>query len=308
MTTIEWTQRPGTKGETWNPTAGCELESPGCLHCYAMTMAARLELMGQADYAGLTKKTVGGQTVWTGEVRALPKRLDVPLRWKSPRTIFVDSMSDLHHESVPFEFIAAVYGVMAATPLHTYQLLTKRPAQRLRFLEWLAERGGLGRYIRSTRADGDRTLPKLFDATAQTEVVHGKRARSIDDPWMRVFNAAGIGFSGPLFNLWQGVTVEDRKRMTRIDELRATPAAVRFISFEPLLEDLGELDLTGIDLAIAGAESGRGARGMETDWARGIRDQCVAQGVKFFYKQEATAAGRKIKLPVLDGRQWTEMP
>jgi protein gp37 len=287
MTTIEWTRRPGTKGETWNPTVGCELESPGCLHCYAMTMAARLELMGQAAYAGLTKKTVGGQTVWTGEVRTLPERLAIPLGWKGPRTIFVDSMSDLHHESVPFEFIAAVYGVMAATPQHTYQLLTKRPEKRMEFLAWAGD-AAIDRFACAADESLEAAMPRAERAQL---FAPGRGQRAM-----------------PLSNLWHGVTVEDLKRKFRIDELRQTPAAVRFISFEPLLEDLGELDLTGIDLAIAGAESGRGARAMETDWARGIRDQCVEQGVKFFYKQEATSAGRKIKLPVLDGRQWTDMP
>lgn len=188
-----------------------------------------------------------------------------PLRRKKPTTYFVNSMSDLFHEQVPFEYIAAVFGVMAACPQHTFLVLTKRADRMRKFSCWVE-------HEQRHRGDFQQHAWQIFEAEAVEHVP--------DLP------ALGMASSWPLQNVWLGVSVEDRKYgLPRIDELRATPAAVRFLSVEPLLEDLGTLDLTGIDWVIVGGESGHGARPMHPDWARSIRDQCVAAGVPFLFKQ-----------------------
>jgi protein gp37 len=286
---IEWTDA------SWNPVRGCVKISPGCKHCYAETFAERW-------------RGVKGHPYEQGfDLKLAPEMLDRPLRWKRPRRIFVNSMSDLFQDGVPFEYIAACFGVMAACPRHTFQVLSKRDPRP--WFAWLAERGGIGPHIRSCRVGADRTLPRFFNAVARTEVIDGKTHRSRTDPWMSVFNAAAIHQgTEPLPNVWMGVSVEDRKYgVPRIDALRDTPAAVRFLSIEPLLEDLGALDLRGIDWVIVGAESGNRARPMNEDWVRSIRDQCATQGVSFFYKQR-TEGRRVVSLPMLDGKQWAEFP
>ena len=196
-TTIEWTEA------TWNPVTGCSKISPGCAHCYAERMAKRLQAMGQPNYRD-------GFAVRTHE-----RMLDLPLSWSKPRMVFVNSMGDLFHEEVPFEFIERVFDVMQATPRHTYQLLTKR-ADRLR-----------------------EVAPRL--------------------PWPD--------------NVWMGVTVEDNERLVRVDKLREVPAAVKFLSVEPLLGPLPDLHLDGIDWVIVGGESGPGARRMQRSgsWPCGTR-------------------------------------
>lgn len=239
---IEWTDA------TWNPVAGCSVLSPGCTNCYAMRMAARLEAMGQEKYSGLTRKS-GRRYVWTGAVRLDEASLRVPASWAKPRRVFVNSMSDLFHEDVPDEFIGAVFAVMAATPRHTFQVLTKR-AERLA-----------------------QIAPKLIWAP----------------------------------NIWMGVSVESEEFASRIDHLRETGAAVRFLSLEPLLGALPALDLRGIHWVIAGGESGPGSRAVEPGWVREIRDRCVADGVPFHFKQWGgvvkSRTGRQ-----LDGRTWDEEP
>ena len=229
-TDIEWARNPdGTKGETWNPTTGCDRISPGCDHCYALTMAARLKLMGQAKYQR------DGDPRTSGPGFALtvhPNTLDQPLRWKKPRTVFVNSMSDLFHDAVGAAFIGAVFDVMARCPQHTFQVLTKRP-QRM----------------------------------------------------ARISTTATFGEAWPLPNVWLGTSIESDRYTFRADHLRATPAAVRFLSCEPLLGPLPSLSLDGIDWVIVGGESGPGARPMHPDWVRHIRDRCVAAGVAFFFKQ-----------------------
>lgn len=257
MTAIEWTD------ETWNPIVGCSVVSPGCTNCYAMkTAAARLDgNPATPHYAGTTKQTNGG-AVWTGRVMLAPDHiLEKPLRWKSPRRIFVNSMGDLFHWAVPDEWIDRVFAVMALAPQHTFQVLTKR-AHRMRA------------YMVAMRGVG---------------TLHER-------PW-------------PLPNVWLGVSAEDQARADeRIPELLATPAAVHFVSAEPLL---GPIDFTDISpngiqqinalsghsrtpdtdafarlgWIIVGGESGPGARPMHPDWARAIRDQCAAAGTAFFFKQ-----------------------
>ena len=218
--TIEWTD------ETWNPTTGCDRISPGCDHCYALTMAGRLKLMGQAKYqADGDPRTSGLGFALTVH----PDALKVPLRWKKPRTVFVNSMSDLFHKDVPETFIRDVWETMARCPQHTFQVLTKRPQRMAAHLE--ARRVGW----------------ETFELT-------------------------------PLPNVWLGTSIENDRYTFRADHLRATPAAVRFLSCEPLLGPLPSLNLDGIDWVIVGGESGPGARPMHPDWVRDIRDQCWAQG------------------------------
>jgi protein gp37 len=238
MTGIEWTE------QTWNPVTGCDRISPGCDHCYALTLAKRLKAMGNPKYQN------DGNPVTSGPgfaVTCHPEALALPYRWRKPRTVFVNSMADLFHARVPDEFIRDVFAVMVGTPQHTYQVLTKRP----------------------------------------------RRAARLGLPWAP--------------NVWLGASVEHPRYAWRIDALRQAPVSIRFISAEPLLADLGTLDLAGIGWVIAGGESGSGYRPPEAAWFRNLRDRCTDGGVPFFFKQwggpTPKANGR-----MLDGRTWDEMP
>jgi protein gp37 len=248
---IEWTDA------TWNPITGCTMVSAGCTNCYAMGLAGT-RLAHHPSRAGLTRDS-GGRPVWTGEVRLNEGWLDQPLRWRRPRRIFVCAHGDLFHEGVPDEWIDRVFAVMALSPQHQFQVLTKRPERMRRWFDTDAE----GRVW-------DLSMDPGFDASA------------LPSPdW-------------PLPNVWLGVSVEDQPTAdARIPLLLATSAAVRFVSAEPLL---GPVDLTrwsglegdadfGLDWVIVGGESGPGARPMHPDWARSLRDQCAAAGVAFFFKQ-----------------------
>jgi len=215
---IEWCSA------TWNPTTGCDRISAGCDNCYALTMARRLKAMGSAKYQADGDPRTSGP----GFGLALHyDALNLPYTWRTPQTVFVNSMSDLFHARVPLGFVRDVFAVMADTPQHTYQVLTKRSPR----------------------------LPKV--------------AGKLDWP--------------P--NLWMGVSVENAAQLKRIGHLRAVPAAIRFLSLEPLIGPLGTLDLDGIGWVIAGGESGRKARPMHPAWVRSIRDQCSTAGVPFFFKQ-----------------------
>lgn len=257
--TIEWTE------ETWNPTVGCSKVSDGCTNCYAIDVAHRAM---QPAHEGLTIKRSGERPDWNGTVRCLPERLETPLRWRKPRRVFVDSMSDLFHPDVPDRFIADVFVTMAQAQQHTYQILTKRPQR-----------------MASLLGDLSRWLGLLDDAMA----------RWGDE---RVF-AEFVGASRyPPSWWWLGTSIESDRYTWRADHLRATPAAVRFLSLEPLLGPLPSLDLTGIDWVIVGGESGPGARPMHPVWVRDIRDRCVDEGVSFFFKQWGEWA------PGLSGPPW----
>ncbi len=230
-TAIEWTEA------TWNPVTGCDQVSPGCAHCYAKTFAERW-------------RGIAGHPYEQGfDLRLWPQRLEQPLRWRRPRTIFVNSMSDLFHERIPEDFVRQVFDVMERADWHTFQILTKRH-------ERLAE-----------------LAPTLR--------------------WPS--------------NVWMGVSIENRRFVHRADYLREVPAAVRFVSAEPLLGPLEGLDLTGIDWLIAGGESGPRHRPVRPEWVRELRDRSVAAGVAFFFKQwggiRSKTGGR-----VLDGRTWDETP
>lgn len=241
---IEWTD------VTWNPVAGCTVATAGCTNCYAMRMAARLEAIGTPKYQGLTRKS-GERYVWTGKVVQDEKALAAPLTWRKPRTVFVNSMSDLFHAAVELDFITKVWAMMKATPQHTYQVLTKRPERMREIL---------------SRPD--------FPA---------------------------------LPNVWIGTSVENSAVLDRIDELRRTPAAVRFISFEPLIGSVDGADLTGVHWAIVGGESGPRARPMPQAWVEEIERMCRKASTAFFFKQwggrNKKAAGR-----TLHGRTYDEMP
>jgi protein gp37 len=237
---IEWTEA------TWNPVTGCDRVSAGCDHCYALTLAKRLKAMGSEKYQNDGDPRTSGPGFG---VTVHPQALDEPRRWRQPRTVFVNSMSDLFHARVPVGFIRDVFDVCRETPQHTYQVLTKR-SLRLRRL-----------------------------------------GESLDWP----------------SNLWMGVSVENADALPRVDHLRDVPAAVRFLSCEPLIGPLEGLNLEGIDWVIAGGESGANHRPVEGEWVRGIRDACQDVGVAFFFKQwggrTPKAEGRE-----LDGQLWDEMP
>lgn len=228
---IEWTE------STWNPVTGCTKISPGCKNCYAKRMAERLKLMGQPNYSrGFT-------------LTLQPQALELPLRWKKPQRIFVNSMSDLFHKDVPLEFILQVFDVMGRAHWHQFQILTKR---------------------------SDR----LLELSASL-------------PWRE--------------NIWMGVSVERNDYLFRIDDLRRTGAQTKFLSLEPLLGPLENMNLIGIDWAIVGGESGPGARPVEESWILSIRDQCQQAKVPFFFKQWGGVNKKKTGRE-LEGALYNEMP
>jgi protein gp37 len=236
---IEWTE------QTWNPTIGCTKISPGCKHCYAEVMAKRLKAMGMHGYAN------GFQ------LKLMPDRLSEPLERRKPTVYFVNSMSDLFHEKVPFEYIDRVFGVIGSAHHHTFQVLTKRAVR-------------MAMYFRS------RQVPA---------------------------------------NAWLGVSVENQKHgAPRIDLLRGIDATIRFLSIEPLLEDVGHIDLSGIRWVIVGGESGHNARPMRPEWVDSVKRQCDDAGVAFFFKQwgawgaDGQRRSKKANGRFFAGRVWDELP
>jgi protein gp37 len=234
-TAIEWTDA------TWNPVTGCTKISAGCDHCYAERFSERF-------------RGVPGHPFEFGfDLTLRPERLETPLKWRQPRMIFVNSMSDLFHKEVPWEFTALVFDTMEMADWHTFQVLTKRSSLMRDFLR--------------KRYGADR---------------------------------------GPS-HIWLGVSIEDGTKLSRLRHLQQTPAGIRFLSLEPLIGRIGKLDLTGIDWVIVGGESGPSARHMGAEWVREVRDQCVREGVAFFFKQwgglRPKSGGRK-----LDNREWSQFP
>jgi protein gp37 len=301
-TSIEWTRGDdGTPGRTWNLFRGCRRKSTGCEHCFAEGIAARFSGPGM-PFEGFAEMTEHGPR-WTGKGALIREKLVEPLSWRKPCRVFVNSMSDLWFEEFANEEIAAAFGVMMACPQHDFQILTKRIERAVDWFAWLASMDGLPSLIRKH----PEMMRDYFAAGSKFETYRGRRYRTGKDAWAQVMNAAGVS-SATLHNAWIGTSIENRATLGRLDHLRKVPAAVRFVSFEPLLEDLGPIDLTGIDWVIVGSESGHGARPMNEDWIRSLRDQCQAQRVRFFYKQRLNERGRKVSLPVLDGRQWAEFP
>jgi protein gp37 len=292
---IEWTDA------TWNPVRGCSRVSPGCEKCYAERVAGRFSGPGM-PYHGLAVMGEHGPR-WTRKVRMVPEHLADPLRWSRPRRIFVNSMSDLFHEELSNEDIASVFGVMAAAPQHTFQILTKR-AQRMR--DWF-------------RWAKDYALPlQLALHHAQNRCEHPALRRDTDriicQPW-------------PLRNVWLGVSAEDQQRADeRIPNLLETPAAVRFVSYEPAVGhvdfgkyivaarprvDMREL-VPPLDQIIVGGESGPGARPFKLNWARSVVEQCRYAKVACFVKQMGTNAldayGQRVKFANKGGNmsEWPE--
>jgi len=301
---IQWTDK------VWNPTIGCSRVSAGCGDgavkgggCYAERMAHRLATMPHTKdlYAGLTRMTKGGPR-WTGEVKLVADRLADPLGWKKPQKIFVNSMSDLFHEALTNEQIAAVFGVMAAAPQHQFQILTKR-AERMR--NWFA-------WVKADELDPLRSVCREASCIIGSPAIHGRS-------WTETLDGA----LWPLPNVWLGVSAEDQPTADeRIPLLLATPAAVRWVSAEPLLgpirfampavsdppEDVPTKPLAnaeewddwkywaardrGLSWVVVGSESGPGARPMDVAWARAIVDQCFIARVAVFTKQIATPEGK----------------
>lgn len=235
---IEWTEA------TWNPSVGCNKISTGCKHCYAEVMARRLQAMRTPGYEKGFEFTI------------LPNRLEMPLNIKKPTKFFVNSMSDLFHETMPFEYLDRVFETIRRTPQHSYQILTKRATI-------------LADYFK------DKQVPD---------------------------------------NVWLGVTIESAEVKHRMDILRYIPAKIRFISMEPLVSDLGDLDLTDIHWVIVGGESGNQARPMDETWVLNIKRQCKDQGVAFFFKQWGTwgidgiKRSKKANGSKLQGKEWKEEP
>lgn len=288
-TSIEWTHREGTKGVTWNPVTGCDRISAGCDHCYALTLAKRLKAMGAAKYQNDGDPRTSGPGFG---VTTHADALTIPLGWRKPRTVFVNSMSDLFHAKVPQEFVAQVFAVMAATPQHTYQILSKRPERMARMLTDLCDCGDghmPGVHFKSAMSWAATPHSPTYVPGLTTKT--GRLAQTCTDEMM------------PLPGVWLGTSIESDKHVGRADHLRATPAAVRFISAEPLLGPLPSLDLTGIDWLIIGGESGPGSRPLDLGWVRDLIGRARDAGTAVFVKQLGAvwAGGGK-------GGDWSSWP
>lgn len=314
-TKIEWTE------ETWNPIAGCDKVSAGCKNCYAIGMAWRLKHMPHMKelYGPLVGKSAGGAVNWTGKIGFNEKALMAPLERKKPTRYFVNSMSDLFHDGVPFDYIDKVFAVMAACPQHTFQVLTKRPE---RMVEWF--KGKLARVITELELIADDYLE-----SGHGEVMYERLSE--------VAYKLTLGENWPLPNVWVGVSVEDQKSAdARIPLLLRVPAAVRWLSCEPMLGavdlqqyiafnplekyctdcgdpavtpcDHSDCKLKRINWVVCGGESGHGSRPMHPEWARGLRDQCKEAGVPFFFKQwgdwSAVEPGNPLEVFIDDNEQW----
>jgi protein gp37 len=260
-TSIEWTEA------TWNPIRGCSRISQGCVNCYAEKVAARFSGPG-LPYEGLTDKF--GR--WNGVIRTVPEHLLDPMRWQRPRMVFVNSMSDLFHHSVDLDVIESIFGVMALAQRHTFQVLTKRAGAMRGFM--------------------DRTM-EAHAAGVHQAAVHATRATDgvgVGREYLNIWGSIDMRPAWPLPNVWLGVSVEDDRVAERIDILRATPAAVRWLSVEPLIGPLnlhGKLD--GIDWVVVGGESGPGARECYSAWIADVLQACKDAGVPVFVKQLGAA-------------------
>lgn len=291
MSDIEWTDT------VWNPVLGCSRVSAGCQNCYAERFAHR----GLTErHRGLTVMGSKGPR-WTGEVRLVPEVLGTPLKWRKPRRVFVNSMSDLFHEGVPFEFIAAVFGVMAGAPQHTFQVLTKRPERVKAFFAWIAEQGE--ELLAAVNEDPPSGSPCPLACWAFIGPAYTPE-RDVLAPGLPAFRAASKA-PWPLPNIWLGVSVEDQATANeRIPLLLECPAAVRWVSYEPALGPVdfeglslddgsglsafrtGDLaDEDGLDWVVVGGESGPGARPFDLTWARSVVAQCKSAEVPCFVKQ-----------------------
>jgi protein gp37 len=309
-TKIEWVRNPdGTQGETWNPVVGCSKVSEGCANCYAERIVRRFPWMTGEKTFGFSPDSADLQEGigWDGNAHFMPHKLNKPFHWRKPRMIFVCSMGDLFHESVENGQIAAVFGVMAACPQHTFVVLSKRPDRLTEWFKWIAQCGRMVPMSFIPEGGSGEAAACVMSSTTCLflEPIEPKYfTRAIHRPW-------------PLPNVWLGVSVENQKTADeRIPWLLKTPAARWFVSIEPMLGlvDLNKreclIDKTGfrftignyLDWVICGAETGPGKRPMDLDWARDVRDQCQEAGVPFFFKRDSS--GRR----ELDGRLHEEMP
>ena len=323
-TAIQWTHPPGYRGATWNPVVGCRHASPGCLNCYAEVMARRIATMGtkpSVRYLQVVKKDAAGapRAAWNGDFVTVPELLTAPMETRTPTCWFVNSMSDLFGEGVSDEYIAAVFAIMAATPHHRYQILTKRSERLPGWFEWVAKNG-------FNHANVGNVLGSC--ARAELYKIADELGRNFDNPTAR----------WPLENVHLGVSVENQEWANkRVGDLIRAPAVVRFLSIEP---QLGPVDVdeavervTGtrqygcdgahrgsgqpgcpkdlhhhhdsrcrfpIDWVIVGGESGSGARGFQVKWIRDILEQCHGHGVPVFVKQLGA-------VPLMDESEWREM-
>lgn len=292
-TKIEWTDA------TWNPIMGCSPVSEGCRNCYAAGIAYRFGQSLNDPYFGLAERR-GGRAVFNGTIAVVDHALTQPLRWRRPRRIFVNSMSDLFHEAVSFDTVDTVFAVMALTPQHTFQILTKRPERMVKYF-------------------------KEYDGATRCALIESSVESIFEEMGWPRDGMEGIYL--PLPNVWLGVSVEDQKTANeRIPLLLACPAAVRFLSCEPLLgpvnirvhESLMAFRERGrsvaVDWVIAGGESGPNARPMNTEWVQSLRDQCAESGVPFFFKQwgeydeRGERVGKRSAGRLLDGRTHDEFP
>jgi len=293
MTKIEWTEK------TWNPLAGCTVKSEGCINCYAINMAYRLQAIGNDKYNGLTRKS-GGRLVWTGKINFDEKALLEPFKRKKPTKYFVNSMSDLFHDNVSDEMIDKVFAVMAMCGQHTFQVLTKRP-KRMR--EYFTKKRSS-----KTILSSDNSYAEIFEWIGCKNIAGGQRGQD------SLAGITALHENRPIPNVWLGVSIEDQKTANeRIPILLDTPAAIRWVSAEPLL---GPVDLSflhqgyddngnekyyhaligqnidamlfeceKIDWVVVGGESGSFARPMHLSWVHGIKNQCEAANVPFLFKQ-----------------------
>ncbi len=287
---IEWTDA------TWNPTRGCTKVTPGCKHCYAETFAERW-------------RGVPGHPYEQGfDLRLVPHKLAEPLHWRKPRRIFVNSMSDLFHKDVPNEYIAAVFGVMAAAPHHTFQVLTKRAVRMLGWFNWMSdfalEQRAIAQAPNKTLTATDAAYQAMLD---NDETSAQQMKPRLDAAW-RLARDDKLGW--PLPNVHIGVSAEDQERWDeRVPFLMDCPAAVRFVSVEPMLGSIVCIGVDELDWVICGGESGHGARPMDENWARDLRDDCARAGVPFMLKQlGGTRDKRGGALAILDGERHVEFP
>ncbi len=261
-TNIQWTE------QTWNPIIGCSKVSAGCKNCYAIPMSHRLAHIPTTSekYAGITEKNANGTINFTGVTKIDEKALLAPLKRKKPTMYFVNSMSDMFHENVPFEWIDKIMAVIALCPQHTFQVLTKRADRMKEYFDGYLKRNGFANSLRDILLKNNYSEIQIIELVLKIDDFLNKK---------------------PLPNLWLGVSVENQEQADkRIPYLLETPAKVRFLSCEPLLEQVYLPSLPKIDWVIVGGESGgKGTRPMHPDWVRNIRNQCEATGTKFFFKQ-----------------------
>ena len=301
-TPIEWTDL------SWNPVRGCARVSEGCRNCYAETMANRFKGEGQ-PYEGLIKTTSRGPQ-WNGKARFVPHMLADPIKLRKPSRIFVNSMSDLFHNDIEFTEIASVFGVMAATPRHTYQVLTKRPERMLEFFAWLDE---LDSRCTPPKSYLDHIYVEMCSSVVGAEDTNSERARQRKR--LKALRSTVMTREWPLSNVWLGVSVEDQDTADeRIPLLAQAPAHVRWISAEPLLGPVTLPLIEDLDWVVVGGESGKRARNMDVSWTRSLRDQCASRHLPFLFKQwgrfdgEGREVGKKKSGRLLDGKTWHQFP